>query len=43
MRLLSLRDVELLGEGLLKAWENNKQVFVFGNGGSAGKRYTFGK
>ncbi len=36
MRLLSLRDVELLAEGLLKAWENNKQVFVFGNGGSAG-------
>ena len=36
MRLLSLRDVELLGEGLLRAWETNKQVFVFGNGGSAG-------
>ena len=36
MRLLSLRDVEMLGQGLLKAWENNNQVFVFGNGGSAG-------
>ena len=36
MRLVSLRDVELLGQGLLRAWENNNQVFVFGNGGSAG-------
>ena len=36
MHLLSLRDVELLGQRLLKAWENNNQVFLFGNGGSAG-------
>ena len=36
IRFLSLRDVEILGQGLLTAWEKNKQVFIFGNGGSAG-------
>ena len=36
MRSISFDDIESLAEGLLKAWQHNKQVFVFGNGGSAG-------
>ena len=36
MRHISLEDVELFAKALLNAWENKKQVFIFGNGGSAG-------
>lgn len=36
MRHISLEDVELFAKALLNAWKNKKQVFIFGNGGSAG-------
>ena len=34
--LYPLEKIELLGHALLDCWKTNKQVFIFGNGGSAG-------
>ena len=34
--LYPLEKIELLGHALLDCWRTNKQVFIFGNGGSAG-------
>ena len=34
--LYPLPQIELLGESLLDCWKTGKQVFIFGNGGSAG-------
>lgn len=31
-----LKQIESLGEALLDCWKTGKQVFIFGNGGSAG-------
>lgn len=33
---IPIDNVELLGNALIDAWKNKKQVFIFGNGGSAG-------
>jgi D-sedoheptulose 7-phosphate isomerase len=33
---IPINKVELLGNALIDAWKNKKQVFIFGNGGSAG-------
>jgi D-sedoheptulose 7-phosphate isomerase len=33
---IPLDAVELLGDALVKAWVEKRQVFIFGNGGSAG-------
>jgi len=34
--LIPLDKVELLANALIDAWKNKRQVFIFGNGGSAG-------
>lgn len=36
LELLPLEAVELLAEALLVCWRERRQVFIFGNGGSAG-------
>ena len=33
---IPLEPVEALADALTIAWQRNKQVFIFGNGGSAG-------
>lgn len=33
---IPLDKVELLADALIQAWKNKRQVFIFGNGGSAG-------
>ena len=35
IRLISRNDIERVIEALFKAWKENKQVFIMGNGGSA--------
>jgi len=34
--ILPLREIELLGESFLSAWDKNKTIYLCGNGGSAG-------
>jgi D-sedoheptulose 7-phosphate isomerase len=36
LKLEAMQDVPLLGEGLQRAWQTGKSIYICGNGGSAG-------